>query len=138
MGGRCAPWSGPTITAPHRSDILESTSDGILTIDSDGVVTSWNNGLADMTGYGADVFVGDLLNVADVAAALRGCRRVYFSMSLSPYYVDANLLMAATARAQGDLEVFVNMSESEQTNLTFDRMTASEDDRASWFGGRAL
>jgi NAD(P)H dehydrogenase (quinone) len=87
---------------------------------------------------GAEVFVGDLLNVADVATALRGCRRVYFSMSLSPYYVDANLLMAAAARAEGGLEVFVNISESEQTNLTFDRMTAPEKDRASWFGGRAL
>jgi uncharacterized protein YbjT (DUF2867 family) len=87
---------------------------------------------------GADVFVGDLLNVADVAAALRGCRRVYFSMSLSPYYVDANLLMAAAAREQGDVEVFVNISESEQTNLTFDRMTTPEQDRASWFGGTAL
>jgi NAD(P)H dehydrogenase (quinone) len=87
---------------------------------------------------GAEVFVGDLLDVADVATALRGCRRVYFSMSLSPYYVDANLLMAAAARAQGDVEVFVNISESEQTNLTFDRMSAPEEDRASWFGGRAL
>jgi NAD(P)H dehydrogenase (quinone) len=87
---------------------------------------------------GAEVYVGDLLSVADVAAALRGCRRVYFSMSLSPYYVDANLLMAAAARAQGDMEVFVNISESEQTNLTFDRMSAPEEDRAAWFGGRAL
>jgi NAD(P)H-binding len=38
---------------------------------------------------GAEVFVGDLLNIADVAAALKGCRRIYFSMSLSPYYTDA-------------------------------------------------
>jgi NAD(P)H dehydrogenase (quinone) len=87
---------------------------------------------------GAEVFVGDLLNVADVAAALKGCRRVYFSMSLSPYYLDANLLMAAVARAQGDVEVFVNISESEQTNLTFERMSAPEKDRAAWFGGNAL
>jgi NAD(P)H dehydrogenase (quinone) len=87
---------------------------------------------------GAEVFVGDLLNVADVAAALRGCRRVYFSMSLSPYYVDATLLMAAAARTQGDVEVFVNISESEQTNLTFERMTAPEEERRAWFGGRAL
>ena len=87
---------------------------------------------------GAEVFVGDLLNVADVAAALRGCRRVYFSMSLSPYYVDANLLMAAAARAQGDIEVFVNISESEQTNLTFERMSAPEDERRASFGGQAL
>jgi uncharacterized protein YbjT (DUF2867 family) len=87
---------------------------------------------------GAEVFIGDLLNVADVAAALPGCRRVYFSMSLSPYYVDANLLMAAVAKAQGDVEVFVNISESEQTNLTYERMSAPEEDRAAWFGGRAL
>jgi hypothetical protein len=64
---------------------------------------------------GAEVFVGDLLNVADVATALRGCRRVYFSMSLSPT-MSMPLLMAAPAKAHGDVEVFVNISESEQTN----------------------
>jgi NAD(P)H dehydrogenase (quinone) len=83
---------------------------------------------------GAEVFVGDLLNIADVAAALRGCRRVYFSMSLNPYYADATILMAAAAKAQGDLELLVNMSESEQTNLTFDRMTLSEHRRGAWLG----
>lgn len=82
---------------------------------------------------GAEVFVGDLLNIADVAA-LRGCRRVYFSMSLSSSYVDATLLMAAAARQQGDLEVFVNISESEQTNLSFDRMTAAREQRLAWLG----
>jgi PAS domain S-box-containing protein len=40
------------------ADILESTSDGIFTIDSAGVVTSWNSGLAEMTGYAADEMVG--------------------------------------------------------------------------------
>jgi NAD(P)H dehydrogenase (quinone) len=83
---------------------------------------------------GAEVFVGDLLNVADVAAALRGCRRVYFSMSLSPYYVDATVLIAAAAQRQGDVEVIVNVSESEQTNLTFDRMTVPAAERTAWLG----
>jgi NAD(P)H dehydrogenase (quinone) len=73
---------------------------------------------------GAEVFVGDLLDVADVSAALAGCRRVYFSMSLSPYYSDAVMLMAAAARARGDIEVFVNMSEYEQAVMTFDLMAA--------------
>src|SRR5437867_993401 len=73
---------------------------------------------------GAQVFVGDLLNVADVAAALQGCGRVYFSMGLSPYYIDANILMAAAARAQGGIEVFVNISEYEQSYMTYDKMTA--------------
>jgi NAD(P)H dehydrogenase (quinone) len=84
---------------------------------------------------GAQVFVGDLLNVADVAAALKGCRRVYFSMSLNPYYTDATILMAVVARAQGDIEVFVNISEFEQDFMTFDRMTAAQEARLVWLGG---
>ena len=84
---------------------------------------------------GAQVFVGDLLNVADVAAALKGCRRVYFSMSLNTYYTDATILLAAAARAQGDIEIFVNISEFEQTFMTFNRMTAAREARLAWLGG---
>ncbi|WP_329535401.1 NAD(P)H-binding protein [Streptomyces sp. NBC_01450] len=84
---------------------------------------------------GAGVFVGDLLNIADVTAALKGCRRIYFSMSLSPYYTDAVSLMAAAARAQGDIEVFVNISEYEQSFMTFEKMTAPEEERRAWLGG---
>jgi PAS domain S-box-containing protein len=40
------------------ADILDSTSDGILTVDADGFVTSWNNGLVEMTGYAAAEMVG--------------------------------------------------------------------------------
>jgi NAD(P)H dehydrogenase (quinone) len=84
---------------------------------------------------GADVFVGDLLDVADVAQALTGCRRVYFSMSLSPYYLDAVTLMAGAAKRQGGVDIFVNISESEQTNLTYERMTVARDVRTVWLGG---
>jgi uncharacterized protein YbjT (DUF2867 family) len=84
---------------------------------------------------GADVFVGDLLTVADVAAALEGVRRVYFSMSLSPYYTDAVGLMAAAARAQGGIEAFVNISEYEQSFMTYANMTAPEEERRDRLGG---
>jgi PAS domain S-box-containing protein len=40
------------------ADILESTSDGIVSVDADGVVTSWNAGLVSMTGYSAEEMVG--------------------------------------------------------------------------------
>jgi len=40
------------------ADILESTSDGILTIAADGTITSWNAGLAAATGYTAEEMVG--------------------------------------------------------------------------------
>ncbi|MEU9063604.1 NAD(P)H-binding protein [Streptomyces sp. NPDC048430] len=84
---------------------------------------------------GAEVFVGDLLNIADVTAALKGVRRIYFSMSLSPYYADAVSLMAAAARAQGDIEAFVNISEYEQSFMTFERMTAPVEERSARLGG---
>jgi uncharacterized protein YbjT (DUF2867 family) len=56
-------------------------------------------------------------------------------MSLSPYYTDAVALMAAAARAQGDIEVFVNISEYEQSYMTFEKMTAPREQRRSWLGG---
>lgn len=85
---------------------------------------------------GADVFVGDLLNIAEVAAALDGCRRVYFGMGLSPYYTDATILMAAAAREQENLELFVNISEFEQSFMTFEKMTEPRANRLAWLGGR--
>jgi uncharacterized protein YbjT (DUF2867 family) len=84
---------------------------------------------------GAEVFVGDLLKLADVAAALKGVRRIYFSMSPQPYYTDALTLMAAAARAQGDIEAFVNMSNYEQSYMTLEKMTTPDEERRSWLGG---
>jgi len=40
------------------ADILGATSDGIFSIESDGTITSWNAGLASMTGYPAEEVVG--------------------------------------------------------------------------------
>jgi PAS domain S-box-containing protein len=40
------------------ADILGNTSDGIFSIAADGTITSWNAGLATMTGYVADEIVG--------------------------------------------------------------------------------
>jgi uncharacterized protein YbjT (DUF2867 family) len=56
-------------------------------------------------------------------------------MSLNPYYADASILMTAAARAQGGIDVFVNISEFEQSFMTFDRMTAPRDPRIAWLGG---
>ena len=84
---------------------------------------------------GAETFVGVLLTIADVTTALKGCRGIYFGLSLSPYYTDAVSLMAAAARTQGDIEVFVNMSEFEESFMTFEKMTAPEAQWRSWLGG---
>ncbi|MDH4764165.1 NAD(P)H-binding protein [Pseudomonas sp. CBMAI 2609] len=84
---------------------------------------------------GAEVFVGDLLKLADVAQALRGCRRVFFTMSLSPYYLDANLVMVAAARAANNIEVLVNISDIEQSYMTYEHMAAPREHRLKWLGG---
>jgi len=84
---------------------------------------------------GAEVFVGDLLKLADVAAALKGVRRIYFSMTPQPYYVDALTVMAAAARAQGDIEAFVHLSNYEQSYMTLEKMTTPDEERRSWLGG---
>lgn len=84
---------------------------------------------------GAEVFVGDLLDPADIATALKDCRRVYFSMSLNPYYADAVILMATVAKAQGSIEVFLNISEYEQSRMTYDLMTSPRDARLKELGG---
>src|SRR4051794_4513393 len=40
------------------ADILGNTSDGIFSMEADGTITSWNAGLATMTGYSAEDIVG--------------------------------------------------------------------------------
>jgi hypothetical protein len=44
---------------------------------------------------GAEVVVGDLLEPADGYRVVRGCRRVYFGMSVSAAYLEATVTMAA-------------------------------------------
>jgi uncharacterized protein YbjT (DUF2867 family) len=102
---------------------------------------------------GAEVFVGDLLNPRDVTLAMKGVRRVYFSMSLNPSYADATILLAAAAKAEGGTEIFVNMSDYEQCYMSLETMSAPQEQRvkvlgadvqwspqqrAHWVGERAL
>ena len=58
------------------ADIVQNTSDGILTIDSAGVVTSWNKGLASMTGYSTEEMV-DTRHLGLLRARDGGGRDVY-------------------------------------------------------------
>src|SRR5262245_65593565 len=55
---------------------------------------------------GAEVVVGDLLEPADVSRVVRGCRRVYFGMSVSPGHLEATVTMAAAAREAGAVPLF--------------------------------
>jgi uncharacterized protein YbjT (DUF2867 family) len=87
---------------------------------------------------GAEVVTGDLTNAGEVARALAGCRRVYFGMSVSDRYLEATVTTAAVAREQGDLKVFVNISQMTVSQMSVTRMTDSPQHRQHWLAEQAL
>jgi NAD(P)H dehydrogenase (quinone) len=87
---------------------------------------------------GAEVVVGDLTHPEDVVRALAGCRRLYFGMSLSASYLEATVIAAAAAREQGDLEVFVNISQMTVSQMSLTEMTDSPQQRQHWLAEQVL
>ncbi|MFE7531730.1 NAD(P)H-binding protein [Kitasatospora sp. NPDC057542] len=87
---------------------------------------------------GAEVVVGDLTDVDDVAGALAGCRRVYFGMGVSAQYLEAALTTAAVARETGLLEVFVNMSQLTVSELGLTGAGESHQHRQQWLVEQVL
>jgi NAD(P)H dehydrogenase (quinone) len=87
---------------------------------------------------GAEVVVGDLTCAGDIARALKGCRRMYFGMSVSAPYLEATVTAAVVARERGDLEVFVNISQMTVSQMSLTDMTESPQQRQHWLGEQAL
>jgi len=82
---------------------------------------------------GAELVVADLTNGADVVRALRGCKRMYFGMSVSPPYLQATAIVAAATKEIPDFEILVNIS---QMSLT--EMTDSPQQQQHWLGEQVL
>src|SRR5882724_12443020 len=59
---------------------------------------------------GAEVTIGDLLNLSDVRSALNGVQSAYFVYPLSPTLVHATVIFAQAAKEAG-VEIVVNMSQ---------------------------
>jgi uncharacterized protein YbjT (DUF2867 family) len=81
---------------------------------------------------GAQVVVGDLTNPVDVAAALDGVTRVFFSMSVSASYLEATAVACSLAAELGGLEVLVNMSQMTVSQMTPTSTTESHQQRLHW------
>src|SRR6476620_621687 len=92
---------------------------------------------AGLRAAGAEVVVGDLLEPADVHRVVRGCRRVYFGMSVSPGYLEATVTMAAVARDVG-VDALVNMSQMTVSEMSIHNSTPSPQQRQHWLGEQAL
>ncbi|KAI9281378.1 hydroxylase [Umbelopsis sp. AD052] len=87
---------------------------------------------------GAEIFIGDLTNSIDVVKAVEGCNRIYFSMSVSEYYLEASLIMAAAAREQGNIEVLVNISQMTVSQMSLTKMTNSRQQRLHYLSEQAF
>jgi NAD(P)H dehydrogenase (quinone) len=87
---------------------------------------------------GVDVVVGDLTEARDVAAAVSGCRRMYFGMSVSARYLEATVTTAAVARERADLEVLVNISQMTVSQMSLTQMTDSPQQRQHWLCEQVL
>jgi uncharacterized protein YbjT (DUF2867 family) len=87
---------------------------------------------------GAQVVVGDLTNPVDVATALDGATRVFFSMSVSASYLEATAVVCSLAAGLGGLEVLVNMSQMTVSQMTPTSTTESHQQRLHWLAERIV
>jgi NAD(P)H dehydrogenase (quinone) len=87
---------------------------------------------------GAELVVADLTDGADVVRALKGCKRMYFGMSVSPPYLQATVIAAAAAKAIPDFELFVNISQMTVSQMSLTNMTDSPQQQQHWLGEEVL
>jgi uncharacterized protein YbjT (DUF2867 family) len=84
------------------------------------------------------VLVGDLLRPSDVAEALAGCGRMFFSMSVSPSYLEAAATVATVARGCASLEALVNLSQMTVSQMTAVSTDQSRHQRLHWLTEQLL
>lgn len=87
---------------------------------------------------GVDVVVGDLTRPADVATALESVQRMFFSMSLAPSYLEATAIVATVARAVGELDALVAISQMTVSQMDALSMSESHHQRMHWLSEQVL
>ncbi|HEX8523816.1 MAG TPA: NAD(P)H-binding protein [Tepidisphaeraceae bacterium] len=86
---------------------------------------------------GAEVVVGDLLDLDDMHRAIGGCETIYFGMSVSDTYLAATVNAAAVAKHYG-VEAFVNMSQMTLAQMSITQSTPSPQHKLHWLAEQAL
>ena len=81
---------------------------------------------------GAEVVVGDLLDLDSMHRAIAGCETMYFGMSVSDAYLAATVNAAAVAKHHG-VKAFINMSQ-----MTLAQMSVTETTSLLRFGRHRL
>lgn len=80
---------------------------------------------------GAEVVVADMLDIVAVRAAMRGCAVVYFTMSVSPNYLEAAANVAVTAKSLG-VKAFVNLAQMTLSQMSETETTSSPQQKQEW------
>lgn len=86
---------------------------------------------------GAEVVVGDLLDLDSMHRAVAGCETVYFGMSVSDEYLAATVNAAAVAKHHG-VKAFVNMSQMTLAQMSITETTPSPQHKLHWLAEQAL
>jgi uncharacterized protein YbjT (DUF2867 family) len=90
-----------------------------------------------LRGMGADVVVGDLLDLDSMHRAITGCEMMYFGMSVSDTYLAATVNAAAVAKHHG-VKAFINMSQMTLAQMSIVETTPSPQHKLHWLAEQAL
>lgn len=86
---------------------------------------------------GAEVVVGDLLDLDAMHRAIAGCETMYFGMSVSDTYLAATANAAAVAKHHG-VKAFINMSQMTLAQMSITETTPSPQHKLHWLAEQAL
>ena len=86
---------------------------------------------------GAEVIVGNLLDLDSMHRAIEGCESIYFSMSVADSYLAATVNAAAVAKHHG-VKAFVNISQMSVAQMSVFETTPSPQHKLHWLAEQAL
>ena len=86
---------------------------------------------------GAEVVIGDLLDLDSMHRAIAGCDTMYFGMSVSDTYLAATVNVAAVAKHH-DVKAFINMSQMTVSQMSITETTTSPQQKLHWLAEQAL
>src|SRR5689334_4333619 len=86
---------------------------------------------------GAEVVIGDLLDLNSMHRAIAGCERMYFGLSVSDAYLAATVNTAAVAKHHG-VKAFINMSQMTLAEMSITETTPSPQHKLHWLAEQAL
>ncbi len=86
---------------------------------------------------GAEVVVGDLLDLDSMHRVIAGCETMYFGMSVSETYLTATVNTAAVAKHHG-VKAFINMSQMTLAQMSITETTPSPQQKLHWLAEQTL